>query len=82
MRYLPHTDTDRKAMLEAIGVASIDDLFQDVPEAARLDGLIDLPTKQGELQVERALGAMASKNISAGQAPFFVGAGAYKNGRL
>ncbi|MAC38009.1 MAG: aminomethyl-transferring glycine dehydrogenase [Oceanicaulis sp.] len=79
MRYLPHTDTDRKAMLEAIGVASIDDLFQDVPEAARLDGLIDLPTKQGELQVERALGAMASKNISAGQAPFFVGAGAYKH---
>lgn len=79
MRYLPHTDNDRKAMLEAIGVASIDDLFQDVPEAARLDGLIDLPTKQGELQVERALGAMASKNISAGQAPFFVGAGAYKH---
>ncbi len=79
MRYLPHTDTDRKAMLDAIGVASIDDLFQDVPEAARLDGLIDLPTKQGELQVERALGAMASKNISAGQAPFFVGAGAYKH---
>jgi len=79
MRYLPHTDNDRKAMLEAIGVASIDDLFQDVPEAARLDGLIDLPTRQGELQVERALGAMASKNISAGQAPFFVGAGAYKH---
>ncbi|MBO6764733.1 aminomethyl-transferring glycine dehydrogenase subunit GcvPA [Maricaulis sp.] len=79
MRYLPHTDTDRKAMLEAIGVASIDDLFQDVPEAARLDGLIDLPTRQGELQVERALSAMASKNISAGQAPFFVGGGAYKH---
>lgn len=79
MRYLPHTDNDRKAMLEAIGVASIDDLFQDVPEAARLDGLIDLPTRQGELQVERALGAMASKNISAGQAPFFVGGGAYKH---
>ena len=79
MRYLPHTDTDRKAMLDAIGVASIDDLFEDVPAAARLDGLIDLPTRQGELQVERTLGAMASKNIAAGQAPFFVGAGAYKH---
>jgi glycine dehydrogenase subunit 1 len=79
MRYLPHTDTDRKAMLDAIGVASIDDLFQDVPEAARLDGLIDLPTRQGELQVERNLSAMASKNLAAGQAPFFVGAGAYRH---
>ena len=79
MRYLPHTDTDRKAMLDAIGVASIDDLFTDVPQVARLDGLIDLPVKQGELQVERAMSAMASKNISASSAPFFVGAGAYKH---
>ncbi|WP_304071114.1 aminomethyl-transferring glycine dehydrogenase subunit GcvPA [Maricaulis maris] len=79
MRYLPHTDTDRKAMLDAIGVASIDDLFTDVPEAARLDGLIDLPTKQTELQVERAMAAMSSRNVAASHAPFFVGAGAYKH---
>ncbi|MBR9826405.1 MAG: aminomethyl-transferring glycine dehydrogenase subunit GcvPA [Alphaproteobacteria bacterium] len=79
MRYLPHTETDRKAMLDAIGVASIDDLFTDVPEAARQDGLIDLPRKQTELSVERAMFAMASKNISASSAPFFVGAGAYKH---
>ena len=79
MRYLPHTETDRKAMLEAIGVASIDDLFTDVPEAARLDGLIDLPTKQGELQVERAMAAMSNQNVSASSVPFFVGAGAYKH---
>lgn len=79
MRYLPHTDADRKAMLEAIGVASIDDLFTDVPEAGRLDGLIDLPLKQGELEVERAMSAMSAKNIAASQAPFFVGAGAYKH---
>ena len=79
MRYLPHTDTDRKAMLDTIGVASIDDLFTDVPDAARLDGLVDLPTRQGELAVERALTAMAGRNIAASQAPFFVGAGAYKH---
>ena len=79
MRYLPHTDTDRSAMLDAIGVASVDDLFADVPERARLDGLIDLPKKQGELQVERAMAALSAKNIAAGQAPFFVGAGAYKH---
>ena len=38
MRYLPLSDADRGAMLSAIGAASIDDLFVDVPEAARLDG--------------------------------------------
>ena len=79
MRYLPHTDTDRKDMLDAIGVTSIDDLFVDVPDAGRLDGLIDLPLKQGELQVERAMSAMSSKNVSASSVPFFVGAGAYKH---
>ena len=79
MRYLPHLDSDRKAMLEAIGVASIDDLFTDVPEAARLKGLVDLPLQQGELAVERAMAAMASKNMSAGSVPFFVGAGAYRH---
>ncbi len=79
MRYLPHTDTDRKDMLDAIGVASIDDLFVDVPDAGRLDGLIDLPLKQGELQVERAMSAMSAKNVSASSVPFFVGAGAYKH---
>ena len=79
MRYLPHTDTDRKDMLDAIGVTSIDDLFVDVPDAGRLDGLIDLPLKQGELQVERAMSTMSSKNVSASSVPFFVGAGAYKH---
>ena len=40
MRYLPLTDTDRQAMLATIGAASIDDLFVDVPEEARLTGPI------------------------------------------
>ena len=39
MRYLPLTNADRSAMLAKIGVASVDDLFVDVPEAARLTGL-------------------------------------------
>ena len=37
MRYLPLTETDRRAMLGAIGVPSVDSLFRDVPAAARLD---------------------------------------------
>src|SRR5579864_279275 len=79
MRYVPLTTPDRQAMLAAIGVSSIDALFSDVPKAARLDGLLDLPKAQGELEVERALAAMAAKNIAAGSVPSFIGAGVYRH---
>ncbi len=79
MRYLPLTPDDRKAMLAAIGAKSIDELFRDVPEAARIEGDFDLPPHQGELEVDRALSAMAAKNTAAGSVPFFVGCGAYKH---
>ena len=79
MRYLPLTDTDRSAMLAVIGVKSIDTLFEDVPQAARLKGPVDLPRFAGELEVERQLSAMAAKNIAAGSVPFFIGAGAYRH---
>ena len=79
MRYLPLTPADRQDMLKRIGAASIDALFTDVPEAARLDGPVDLPMHQTELQVERALSKLAGQNTPASSVPFFVGAGAYKH---
>ena len=79
MRYLPLTDADREAMLAAIGVKTVDELFRDVPEAARLAGPLDLPGHQGEMAVERAFTRMAGRNLSAGCAPFFIGAGAYRH---
>src|SRR5467141_1156187 len=79
MRYLPLTDRDRAEMLAAIGIDSIDALFADVPHQARLDGLLDLPKALGELEVERGLSAMASRNIAAGSVPFFIGGGAYRH---
>ncbi|MFN4297818.1 MAG: aminomethyl-transferring glycine dehydrogenase subunit GcvPA [Brevundimonas sp.] len=79
MRYLPLTPDDRAAMLAAIGAKSVDDLFVDVPQAARRDGFVDLPRVMGELEVERALKRMAGKNTAAGDAPFFCGAGAYRH---
>ena len=79
MRYLPLSDADRRVMLEVIGVASIDDLFADVPEAARLREPLDLPAHAGEMEVERAIAAMAAKNLSTGAAPSFLGAGAYRH---
>ncbi len=80
LRYLPLTDSDRQAMLATIGVTSIDDLFVDVPAEARLAGTIpDLPDHASEMAVERHMAALARKNLSAGEAPFFLGAGAYKH---
>jgi glycine dehydrogenase subunit 1 len=79
MRYLPLTDRDRRDMLAAIGVDSIDALFADVPSAARLEGLVDLPKAKGELEVERAITEMAARNIAADSVPFFIGGGVYRH---
>jgi glycine dehydrogenase subunit 1 len=80
MRYLPLTADDRRAMLATIGAADIDALFRDVPQAARLTKLLDLPMHAGELEVERELAALAAKNLPAGQAKAsFIGAGAYRH---
>lgn len=79
MRYLPLTDADRAEMLAVIGASDVDALFADVPESARLPGPVDLPRRAGELQVERQLSAMAERNLRAGAAPFFCGAGAYRH---
>ncbi|MGE3934875.1 MAG: aminomethyl-transferring glycine dehydrogenase subunit GcvPA [Rhodospirillaceae bacterium] len=79
MRYLPHTDDDRRAMLAAIGAPSVDSLFRDVPPDVPQKPSFDLPAHQGELEVERALAALAARNVAAGSVPSFLGAGAYRH---
>ena len=79
MRYLPLTEADRRSMLAAIGVASVDELFKDVPAAARLDRPLDLPAGQGERAVEQIFGQFARKNLSPGCAPCFLGGGFYRH---
>lgn len=79
MRYLPLSPDDRAQMLARIGVDRIDALFADVPGDKLLTEPLDLPRRKGELEVERILGRMAARNVTAGSVPFFVGAGAYKH---
>ncbi|HJS40990.1 MAG TPA: aminomethyl-transferring glycine dehydrogenase subunit GcvPA [Sphingomicrobium sp.] len=80
MRYLPLSDADRSAMLETIGAGSVEELFRDVPEKARLSGPIEgLPLHASEMAVERQMRAMAVKNVAAGDVPFFLGCGAYRH---
>ena len=62
-----------------VGVHWIYDLFAEVPPAARLAGLCDLPRAMGEIEVERRLSQMAAKNLAAGAAPFFLGGGTYRH---
>ena len=80
MRYLPLSDADRSEMLRVIGVGSIDELFRDVPEEARLTGPIEgLPMHASEMAVERQMTALSRKNMVAGDVPFFLGCGAYRH---
>jgi glycine dehydrogenase subunit 1 len=80
MRYLPLSDADRSEMLRVIGAGSIDELFKDVPEEARLQGPIHgLPPHASELAVERHMTALSRKNMVAGDVPFFLGCGAYRH---
>jgi glycine dehydrogenase subunit 1 len=79
MRYLPLTEEDRRAMLGVIGAPSTDALFADVPEALRLKAPLDLPDGLGEIEIERELAALASRNVAAGSVPSFLGAGAYRH---
>ncbi len=79
MRYLPHTDETRKAMLAKIGVADMAALFADIPQEARRSGLETLPGYQGEWDVEAHMAALAAKNRAAASGPFFIGCGAYRH---
>jgi glycine dehydrogenase subunit 1 len=77
--YIPNTDEDRRAMLEAIGVATVDELFADVPPDLRIDGL-DLPPALDEQALLREMGALAARNRVPGDAmACFLGAGAYRH---
>jgi len=80
MRYLPLGEYDRNSMLERIGAPSVEALFSDVPAIALLDEPIEgLPAHASEMAVERHMRRLAAQNLSAGEAPFFLGAGAYRH---
>jgi glycine dehydrogenase subunit 1 len=75
--YLSLTDADRAEMLEAIGVASADALFEQVPEAVRLGRELDLPPALGEAELTRHLEELAARNVHTGAELSFLGAGVY-----
>jgi glycine dehydrogenase subunit 1 len=72
----PHTEDDRREMLEAIGVGSLEDLFSDIPKKHRFPAL-DLPEPMTEMEALAELQSIAAENDSVLDMPCFLGAGAY-----
>ena len=76
--YLPATQADQSAMLQAIGVASVEELFLDIPAQFRNPEL-RLPPPRSELELSREMGRLAGRNIQPGPYACFLGAGAYRH---
>ena len=76
MAYIPHTEVERQQMLAAIGVTTIEDLFEAVPATHRFPKL-DLPDAMSEMDISREMSAMSEANEHAGDFALFRGAGSY-----
>jgi glycine dehydrogenase subunit 1 len=76
-RYLPMTEQDKKTMLEAIGVSSIDELFSDIPEKVRFKGEYNIKAAKSETDLMKELFNMASRNADLKRNVSFIGAGVY-----
>lgn len=77
MRYVPHTEQDRQAMLAAIGVSSVEELFSDIPESLRLKKPMAIPAGLSEPEVKKVVSSLSKKNETIDDYISFLGAGAY-----
>ena len=75
--YIPNTDAQRREMLHAVGVDTIDALFESVPRDMLVGDGLKLPAGLSELEVRRAVTAMAEKNRI--YPTVLRGAGAYRH---
>ena len=77
MSQLSTTDTDREEMLAAIGVASVDELFRDIPAGVRFQRELDLEPALSEPELNRHLEELASRNVDTTKELSFLGMGIY-----
>ncbi|RDY70751.1 aminomethyl-transferring glycine dehydrogenase subunit GcvPA [Halobacillus trueperi] len=76
-RYLPMTETDKKEMLDVIGVQHSDELFLDIPESIRFNGDLEIKEPKNEFQLMKELTELAEKNVHLKSHTSFLGAGVY-----
>ncbi|MBV6502325.1 MAG: putative glycine dehydrogenase (decarboxylating) subunit 1 [Fimbriimonadales bacterium] len=79
MRYIPHTDADRKEMLQTIGVSTIDELFEQIPGNLRVSGPLNIPESLDEHALLVELRKIGSANRSTSDLISFLGAGVYEH---
>ncbi len=77
MSYLLNNPQDQQAMLDAIGAASVEELFASIPEAMRLRRSLDLPAAMGELELTQHMQQLAARNAHASRELCFLGGGSY-----
>lgn len=77
MNFIPNTQAERARMLQAIGVSSIEELFEDIPEAVRFRGELKLPRALSEPELKGLMRQIAGRNLDLERAVCFIGAGIY-----
>ena len=75
MKFTPHTDKDIKEMLQEIGISSIDELFEDIPDEVKLKRDLNLPPPLDELKLKNEIDDILSLNLKLKR--IFLGGGAY-----
>ena len=75
--YLSLTESDREAMLAAVGVSSLEELFEDIPEGVRFQGELALEPALSEQELVSHLTELAERNVPVGRELSFLGAGIY-----
>lgn len=79
MRYIPHTESDIKAMLERIGIENVGELFNSIPEPLRLTEPLKLPSALAESDMTAHMKRLAAKNRTPEDCAIFLGGGAYRH---
>src|SRR3954453_3184562 len=77
MPYFYNTPDDTAAMLKAVGLGSIGELFASVPDELRLKRPLNVPPALSEMELAQHLAYLAAKNSHTGQKVCFLGGGAY-----
>lgn len=78
MSYVPHTEGDRLKMLEQLGLKTVEELFQDIPEAKRYPEL-NIPDGLSEMEVKKRLKTLSDRNQSSDDGLWFLGGGLYRH---
>lgn len=77
MAYVPHSDRDRREMLDALGLESVDELFATIPASLRATAMPDLPAPLTEMELIAEMVERAAANRSLDDLVCFAGGGIY-----